>query len=92
MVAVLFNGPKEVLWEFIKSEMYYISNFRYEEELCQAIEKFIDYYNTGSYQERVNNLTPIEVRNAALQTDQHMQYPILENRRIQSYNEELEAK
>ncbi len=86
------NGPTEGLWGIIKSEMYYISDFSNEEELIHAIEEYIDYYNNGRYQERFNNLTPMEVRKAALQSDVSIQYPIPVNKRIQSYKVELETK
>ncbi|MBU3114855.1 IS3 family transposase [Clostridium lacusfryxellense] len=86
------NGPTEGLWGIIKSEMYYITAFSNEEELRHAIEEYIDYYNNGRYQERFNNLSPTEVRYAALQSDQPMQYPIPENKRIHAYKTELEAK
>ncbi|WP_196479901.1 IS3 family transposase [Clostridium tyrobutyricum] len=86
------NGPTEGLWGIIKSEMYYILKFSNEEELVQAIREFIDYYNNGRYQERFDNLTPMEVRKAALHSNQPTQYPISANKRIQSYKAELELK
>jgi len=86
------NGPTKGLWGIIKSEMYYTSDFCNENELCQAIIEYIDYYNNYRYQERFNNLTPIEVRNATLQSEKPMQYPISESKRIQAYKTQLEAK
>lgn len=86
------NGPTEGFWGIIKSEMYYISEFSNEEELVQAIGEFIDYYNNGRYQERFDNLTPFEVRKAALHSNQPIQYPISTNKRIQSYKAKLELK
>jgi transposase InsO family protein len=86
------NGPIEGLWGIIKSEMYYISDFLNEDELHQAIDDYIDYYNNGRYQERYNNLTPMEVRNAALQSEKPTQFPISENKRIQAYKAELKEK
>ncbi|MBU5317655.1 helix-turn-helix domain-containing protein, partial [Clostridium bornimense] len=62
------------------------------DELRKAIKEFIDYYNNNRYQERFNNLTPMEVRTAALATETHIQYPIPENKRILAYKAELEAK
>jgi putative transposase len=44
--------------------MYYISEFADEDELRQAIEKYIEYYNNGRYQERFGNLAPMEIRKA----------------------------
>lgn len=86
------NGPTEGLWGIIKSEMYYISDFCNEDELRQAIVEYIDYYNNYRYQERFNNLAPIEVRNTALQSEKPIQYPIPENKRIQAYKTQLKAK
>lgn len=86
------NGPTEGFWGIIKSEMYYITDFHNEEDLRQAIEEFIDYYNNGRYQERFNNLAPMEVRTAALHSENPVQYPIPENKRILAYRAMLEEK
>lgn len=63
-----------------------------EDDLRQSIVGYIDYYNNYRYQERFNNLAPIEVRNAALNSKQPLQYPIPGNKRIQAYKAELEQK
>ena len=86
------NGPIEAFWGIIKSEMYYICQFHTEEELRQSIEKFIDYYNNGRYQERFHNLAPMEVREAALHAETSVQYPIPENKRIAEYWADIESK
>ena len=86
------NGPIEAFWGIIKSEIYYISKFHTEKELRQAIEEFIDYYNNGRYQERFDNLAPMEVRKAAIQTKTPVQYRILENKRISAYWAHIESK
>lgn len=86
------NGPIEGFWGIIKSEMYYITNIKSEEALRQAILEFIDYYNNGRYQERFNNLAPMEVRASALHTENPTQYPIQENKRIIAYKALLEEK
>ena len=86
------NGPTEGFWGIIKSEMYYINDFKNEDELRKAIKEFIDYYKNNRYQERFNNLAPMEVRIAALATETPIQYPIPENKRILAYKAELEAK
>ena len=72
--------------------MYYISDFCNEDELRQAIVEYIDYYNNYRYQERFNNLAPIEVRNTALRGEKPIRYPIPENKRIQAYKTQLKAK
>jgi len=86
------NGPTEGFWGIIKSEMYYISNFENEDQLRQSIVEYITYYNNGRYQERFNNLAPIEVRKNALISEHPTQYPIPENKRILAYKAELESK
>lgn len=86
------NGPTEGLWGIIKSEMYYISEFANEDELRQAIAEYIDYYNNGRYQERFNNLAPMEVRLAGLNSESPIQYPIPENKRILAYKATLAIK
>ena len=57
------NGPIEGFWGILKSEMYYLYKFNDYESLRKAIEEYIDYYNTGRYQKRLNCMTPIEYRN-----------------------------
>lgn len=86
------NGPIEAFWGIIKSEMYYINKFNSENELRHAIEAFIHYYNHGRYQERFNNLAPMEVRKDALNTDTPLQYPIPQNKRIIAYWADIELK
>lgn len=86
------NGPTEGFWGIIKSEMYYVESHETEEDLRQAIEDYIYYYNHGRYQERFHNLAPLEVREAALNTEYPQQYPIPENKRIAAYWASIEAK
>lgn len=86
------NGPIEAFWGIIKSEMYYINKFKSETELRDAIESFINYYNHCRYQERFNNLAPMEVRKYALHTDTPQQYPIPKNKRIIAYWAYIESK
>ena len=78
------NGPTEGFWGIIKSEMYYVGAHESEEELRQAIEDYIYYYNHGRYQEQYNNLALLEVRTAALAAEHPQQYPIPENKKITS--------
>lgn len=86
------NGPIEGFWGIIKSELYYISDFSTEEELRRGIEEYIYFYNNKRYQERFHNLTPMEVRKAALATTEPIIYPIPINKRILKYKKMLAEK
>lgn len=85
------NGPTEGFWGIIKSEMYYLETFRDEYSLRTAIEKYIHFYNYHRFQERFANQTPMEVRIAALSSDEPTHYPIPENKRIQKYKAKFVA-
>lgn len=56
------NGPMEAFWGMMKSEMYYLKKFESYEELENAIEEYINYYNSARYQKRLRNMTPLEYR------------------------------
>jgi len=56
------NGPMEAFWGMLKSEMYYLKTFISYNELEQAVIDYIDYYNSGRYQKRLNCMTPLEYR------------------------------
>ncbi|ROR28079.1 integrase-like protein [Mobilisporobacter senegalensis] len=56
------NGPMEAFWGMLKSEMYYLKSFNTYNELEQAVIDYIDYYNNGRYQKRLNCMTPLEYR------------------------------
>lgn len=58
------NGPMEGFWGILKSEMYYLKKFSSEEELRQAIERYIHFYNARRYQKRLNCMTPLEFHNS----------------------------
>lgn len=58
----LDNGPMEGFWGILKSEMYYLHKFKDYESLKDAIESYIDYYNTRRYQKRLRCMTPMEYR------------------------------
>jgi putative transposase len=60
------NGPMEGFWGIIKSEMYYLQKFHTYEELKQAIDEYIDFYNMKRLQKNLKGLTPIEYRNQTL--------------------------
>ena len=40
------NGPMEGFWGILKVEMYYLRKFDTYEEFEQAIDEYIDFYNT----------------------------------------------
>ena len=52
----------------IKSEMYYLKKFNTYEELIQAIDEYIEFYNTKRLQKKLEGMTPIEYRNHTLST------------------------
>jgi len=79
------NGPMEGFWGTIKSEMYYLNIFTDKASLHKAIDDYIVFYNTQRPQERFKFLTPMEVRNNALLTNEPVQYPIAVNKRIKKY-------
>ena len=56
------NGPMEGFWGIIKSEMFYLKKFHTYEELKQAIDEYMNFYNTRRLQKNLKNLTPIEYR------------------------------
>jgi putative transposase len=60
------NGPMEGFWGIIKSEMYYLQKFHSYEELKQAVDKYIEFYNKRRLQKNLKGLTPIDYRNQAL--------------------------
>jgi putative transposase len=61
------NGPMEGFWGTLKSEMYYLKQFYTYDELKQAIDDYIHFYNHERYQAKLNGLAPIEYRNQAAQ-------------------------
>jgi len=60
------NGPMEGFWGIIKSEMYYLQKFHTFEELKQAVDEYIKFYNFKRLQKKLKGLTPIEYRNQTL--------------------------
>lgn len=59
------NGPMEGYWGILKTEMYYLKKFTSQEELAQAIENYIHFYNTKRYQLKLKSMTPMEFHAAA---------------------------
>ena len=60
------NGPMEAFWGNLKSEMYYLRKFSTFEELEQAIDEYIKFYNTKRLQKKLKGMTPIEYRSHTL--------------------------
>lgn len=54
------NCPMEGFWDTLKSEMYYLRKFNTYEELEQAIDEYIDFYNTKRLQKKLKSMTPVE--------------------------------
>lgn len=85
------NCPMEGFWGIVKSEMYYINKFENEEQLRKAIDDYIYFYNNERLQCRFKGLTPSQVRQEALKTNEPKAYPIAENKRIKKFKEKFAA-
>lgn len=60
------NGPIEGFWGIVKSEMYYLDKFNTYEELKDAIDAYIIFYNTERLQSGLGSASPIEFRESLL--------------------------
>lgn len=60
------NGPMEGFWGILKSEMYFLTKFQTYNELEEAIDEYIYFYNYERYQSKLNGLAPKEFRNQAV--------------------------
>lgn len=58
----LDNSPMENLFSIIKQEMFYGETFNSYDELKQALEKYIKWYNEDRIKEKLNGLSPVEYR------------------------------
>jgi len=56
------NGPMEAFWGTLKAEMFYLHTFPDYDSLKAAIARYITFYNTGRYQEKLGGLAPLEFR------------------------------
>nr|WP_258174499.1 IS3 family transposase [Corynebacterium diphtheriae] len=56
------NAVMENFFGHLKSEMYYGASFTSVDELCQAIDEYILWYNTYRLQERFKGLAPMRGR------------------------------
>lgn len=62
------NGPMEGFWGIMKREMYYGKKFHSREELVEAMEKYLAYYNNERIQRKLNIMAPMEYHNMYLNT------------------------
>ncbi|MEQ8197513.1 MAG: IS3 family transposase [Clostridiaceae bacterium] len=60
------NGPMEGFWGTLKAEMYYLRKFNTYEELEQAINEYIEFYNTKRLQKKLKGMAPFEYRSHTL--------------------------
>jgi transposase InsO family protein len=62
------DGLMENFFGLLKTEMFYGQEYKYHslQELIQAIEEYIEYYNNERIKSRLKGLTSIEYRNQAL--------------------------
>lgn len=60
------NGPMEGFWGTLKAEMYYLRKFDSYEELEQAINEYIEFYNTKRLQKKLKGMAPLEYRSHTL--------------------------
>jgi putative transposase len=60
----LDNASMENFFGHLKSEVMYLNSFKTEEEVIEAINRYIYFYNNERYQKKLNNLSPVEYRNA----------------------------
>lgn len=56
------NGPMEGFWGTLKAEMYYLRKFDTNQQLEQAIDEYIEFYNTKRLQKKLKGMSPIEYR------------------------------
>lgn len=56
----------EAFWGTLKSEMYYLRKFSTYEELEQAIDEYINFYNTKRLQKKLKGMAPMQYRSHTL--------------------------
>jgi transposase InsO family protein len=56
----------EAFWGTLKTEEYYLNKYYSLESLKEAIDKYIEFYNTKRIQSKLKSLTPLEYRSQAL--------------------------
>jgi putative transposase len=60
------NGPMEGFWGILKCEKYYLHKYNSYEDLSNAIDEYIRFYNTKRLQKKLNSLSPMEFRALAV--------------------------
>ncbi|MDY2902523.1 MAG: IS3 family transposase [Bacilli bacterium] len=60
------NGTIETFFGTLKVKQYYINKYYLIELLRQAMEEYIEFYNTKRMQAKLKGLTPMDYRNQAL--------------------------
>lgn len=58
----LDNACIESFFSHLKSETLYINHYTTEQELLQAIERYIDFYNNERFQKKLGHLSPVQYR------------------------------
>ncbi|MEL7597470.1 MAG: IS3 family transposase, partial [Clostridiaceae bacterium] len=56
------NGPMEAFWGILKCEKYYLYKYHTYEDLSNAINEYISFYNTKRLQKKLTGLSPMEFR------------------------------
>ena len=58
----LDNAAMESFFGTLKSEFYYVNNFRDVDELEAGLEEYIHYYNHERIKLKLDGLSPVEYR------------------------------
>ncbi|WP_420827821.1 IS3 family transposase [Gracilibacillus alcaliphilus] len=56
------NACMENFFSHFKSECFNLYSFRTGEEVCNAVNKYIRFYNHQRFQKKLNNLSPYHFR------------------------------
>ncbi len=86
------NGPMESIQGIIKDILkVLIGECNTYEEVVEALNQTIDYYNNEYPQARFKGKTASEVRKEALQAAEPIQYPIAKNPKVEAYWAKIRA-
>jgi len=58
----LDNACMETFFSHLKCECIYLTKFKNDQEVIQAVDRYIDFYNTERFQAKLENLSPMEYR------------------------------